>query len=118
MVVSWAGRPRNGLASRNDLSHVRRNVSGARDGEKQELPSGEPADPVRRKARVCRSEFGRSSWKKQPLSLGSLKRGIVVIRGHRVMVTGFAGGFAGLRLADEVAVDQVCGEERSSLGWG
>lgn len=53
----------------------------------------------------------------RPLSLGGFKRGIVVLGGHRVVVTGFGSGFAGLRLADEVAVDKVCGEARNLLGW-
>jgi predicted regulator of Ras-like GTPase activity (Roadblock/LC7/MglB family) len=53
----------------------------------------------------------------QPLSLGALRRGIVVMAGHRVVVTGFGSEFAGLRIADEAAVDQVCGEARSLLGW-
>ena len=53
----------------------------------------------------------------RPLSLGGMKRGIVVLGGHRVVVTGFGSGFAGLRLADEVAIDKVFGEARSLLGW-
>jgi predicted regulator of Ras-like GTPase activity (Roadblock/LC7/MglB family) len=51
------------------------------------------------------------------LLLGGMKRGIVVLGGHRVVVTRFGSGFAGLRLADDVAVEKVCGEARSLLGW-
>jgi predicted regulator of Ras-like GTPase activity (Roadblock/LC7/MglB family) len=53
----------------------------------------------------------------RPLSLGELRRGAVALAGHRVVVTAFGSGFAGLRLAAEASVDQVCSEARGLLGW-
>ena len=53
----------------------------------------------------------------QPLALGGLRRGVVTLAGHRIVVTAFGSGFAGLRLAAEASVDQVCGEARGLLGW-
>ena len=117
-----ASQDSEGLSPSEELVRRLKGVKGVRDallaGRNGEVLTHAGESDPEHLAAISAFVGGAALEVGQDLQFGEMKRAVVQLGRHRVVVTRFGGDFAAIRVEDDASVDHVCNEARSLLGRG